>query len=48
MKWAFLVPAAFAVILTVLGLVAIIRCPASSVPEVVRALGTWWHLNVKF
>jgi hypothetical protein len=35
------------VLLFILGLVALARCPADQIPELVRALGTWWHIGLR-
>jgi hypothetical protein len=35
------------VLLFVLALVGLVRCPAGQIPELVRALGTWWHIELR-
>jgi len=36
----------FAMVILVIALVAIIRCPATDIPAVIRALGSWLHVSV--
>ena len=36
----------FALVVLILGLVALIRCPATEIPEVIRAFGAWLHVSV--
>jgi hypothetical protein len=33
-------------VILVLGIVALIRCPAEEIPELIRYLGTWIHVSV--
>lgn len=35
------------VLLFILALVALARCPTNQIPELVRALGTWWHIELR-
>jgi hypothetical protein len=37
----------FALVVLILGLVALIRCPAGDIPEVIRAFGAWLHVYVR-
>jgi hypothetical protein len=37
----------FSLVLLVLGLVALIRCPATDIPDVIRAFGTWVHISLR-
>jgi hypothetical protein len=36
----------FALVLLVLGLVALIRCPAEDIPAVIQAFGSWLKISV--
>ncbi len=36
----------FALVLLILGLVALTRCPAEDIPEVIRAFGAWLRVAI--
>lgn len=38
---------AVALVLLALGLVALLRCSPAHIPEVIRAFGSWLHVDVR-
>jgi hypothetical protein len=42
--WAAIAAIVFALVLLILGLVALTRCPAGDIPAVVHAFGSWLHV----
>jgi hypothetical protein len=44
---AAVVAVSFALVVLILGVVALIRCPATDIPEVIRAFGAWLHVSVR-
>jgi hypothetical protein len=44
---AMVVAGIFALVILVLDLVAIIRCPAAEIPQVLQALGSWLHVSIR-
>ena len=47
-KYATVMTASFALMMVALGLVvALVRCPAADIPEVIRAFGAWVHVSVR-
>jgi hypothetical protein len=47
MRRPLTIPEIFGMLLLILGLVALIRCPVASIPDLVRALSTWWHISLR-
>jgi hypothetical protein len=46
-KYATVTAVTFALVVLVLGLVALIRCPAADIPAVIRAFGAWLQVSVR-
>lgn len=36
-----------ALVVLILGLVAIIRCPAGEIPQLIGAFGAWLHISIQ-
>lgn len=43
---AVVIAVSFAMVMLVIALVAIIRCPAADIPAVIRAFGSWVRVSV--
>ncbi len=46
-KYAMVPAVSFALVLALSLLVALVRCPAAEIPEVIRAFGAWVHVSVR-